>query len=682
MKTSRRDFLQQGTLALSGLWMASRMPVTRFFAGPSALRYGLFFDEASLATLRSRFVSDPLFESYRAELAALDRAAERKFNAEEVRYNDHLYDIARVAGNIQNMAFLYAMTGDEDAAALSVESMRTLMMFPRWDYFLEGGDRVFGLQRAPASTIAVALGCDWLGDFVTDADRQEWMTVMGERGCEACFLGLYGMRYKDRVEGWSMDTTSTFFEHRPGEIIDLSNWPTILDRTNLKAVPASALAIGAVAYERAFGSSDATERWIEQAEYSVGTFRDLYAVDGSYDENISYANYTSEHIAQAAIVLDRFGHANLFDIVNWPGFVDFMDGMTMATNDDPYAIVNFGDAGGGMMSSVPFWIADRFGDGRAQWFGKTMPRSHNMWSVMWYRPQIVEDAPPAGPRLYHSALDWVVARTGYTPDDLVVAMRSGGPANHEHADRNSIVVKCFGEQLVVDPYRPPYSYSDPSWMLRTTAGHSCLLINGNGHQYHDGSEGTNASLAVARIVRIGERDGYSFWSSDATPAYKLVDEQIESVVRTVVVLTDLPAVVVVDKVVRGDDGAVLAARHYAFNDDGKAALETGIGTFVIGRPAARLEGAAWSSQGVECASDVPPIPQEQAVLHPFVDAKTTSAATAPMLVTVLVPRLGDAAGSIAFESSGDASVGVSIDGKAVVRIFDSGRIPEFRVGEG
>jgi hypothetical protein len=194
-----------------------------------------------------------------------------------------------------------------------------------------------------------------------------------------------------------------------------------------------------------------------------------------------------------------------------------------------------------MLSAVPFWIAGRFGDERAQWFGREMTRGHDLWSVLWYKNGLGSDRPRNEARIYRSDLDWIVGRNGYRVDDLVVAMRSGGPSNHEHADRNSIIVKCFGETLVADPYRPPYSYADPSWALRTTAGHSALLIDGEGHQYHDGSEGTNASDAYAEIIRVGERTGYLYWVSDATRAYELVDEDVGSVTRSVVVLNDVPA---------------------------------------------------------------------------------------------------------------------------------------------
>ena len=687
---SRRHFLHAGGVSAGGLLIAGLPLNLRAGAGPrlegGIPKLGLFFDADDVERLRSLYSTDPMFQSLRDSYSEFDREAERAFHASEIRYNDHLYDINRVAKTAPEMAFLYAMTGDEDARDLAIESVRELMKFPKWDYFLEGGTRVFGLQRAPASTVAVAMASDLLGDAVAEDERAQWLTTMGERGCEPCLLALYGMRYKDRVEGWTMDETSTYFEHRPGDRIDLSNWPTILDRTNLKAVPASALAIGAAAYERAFGPSEETERWIEQAIFSVSTFGDLYAPDGSYDENVSYANYTSEHLAQATDVLARGNHADLYDLINWRGFVDFIEGMTMPTNSDPHAIVNFGDAGRGMGSGVPFWIARNFGDGRAQWFGHEQSFGHNYWSVLWYRPEFDEDPAVDGPQIYRSDLDWIVARTGFRPDDLVVAMRSGGPSNHEHADRNSIIIKCFGEVLVADPYRPPYSYSDPSWILRTTAGHSALLIDGQGHQYHDGSEGTNPSDAHATIVAHGSRSGYQYWVSDATPAYALVNEDVASVTRTVVILHEIPAIILIDKVIKGEAASVIQARYYADNTDGAAEVSATDRTFILKRPAARIIGMAHAAGGSVMRRGQLEIPEEKAVQHPFVDVETSSAATEQMLVTLLLPQRTDmtlSTGRVNGTEGGSVEVRIQSGLRpAVCMVRDSGRIPAFEIDFG
>ena len=302
----RRSFLRRGSALVSGavvsgsLLAGSAFPgsiflptfLSRSDRGRGLLGGSLFFRDADLDRFRSRYQT-PDFAPLRQRILATDRAVERKFLRDEIRYNDQLYDISRTSKLAMDMAFHYLMTGDADAADLATSCMQALARFGRWDYFLEAGDKVFGLQRAPEATVATSLCWDWLDGHVDDATRRGWLQTMGDKGCEPSWLGLYGMRYPDRVVGWSMDETSTYFEHRPGDRVDLSNWPHILDRTNLKAVPASALAIGAVAYAREFGEDDRVKKWIEQAVFSLKTFRDLYAVDGSYDEGVSYANYTS-----------------------------------------------------------------------------------------------------------------------------------------------------------------------------------------------------------------------------------------------------------------------------------------------------------------------------------------------------------------------------------------------------
>ncbi len=677
---SRREFLRLGGLAVPGLWLLPRRAV-RAPADGTAL--GLFFDAADLPALRARFTSEPMFAPLREKLAAFDRVAERRFLAAEVRFNDHLVHLSRIYTTARQMAFFYAMTSDEDAAALAAEAVRTLLQFPKWDFFLEGGARVVGLQRAPGATLAVALCADWLGGFIDDDERARWLRAMGTRGCEPSFLSLYGMRYKDQVVGWTMDETSTYFEYHPEDRVDLSNWPTILDRTNLKAVPASALAVGAVAYQAFFGSDDATERWLEQAVYSVSSFADLFARDGSYDEGVSYANSTAGHLAQALTVLWRAQQIDLYDLINWPGLVEYALEMTMPTAADPYGIVNFGDAGSGMTSAAPFWIAGRLRNGRAQWFGQNRARAHDEWSVIWYDHATPPEAPSEGPHCWRSDLDWIVARTGYAADALVVAMRSGGPANHEHADRNSLIVKCFGEILVADPYRPPYSFSDPAWMLRTTAGHSALLIDGQGHQYHDGSEGTNPSDAVARIVRSGERDGVFFWTSDATAAYQLVLPDVASVTRTVVVLHELPAVLVLDKVRKESLPSRLQARFFGYNLDGKGHLDAGAGGFVTRRPGATLQGLAGAAGGVTIRAGTLPIPEATAALHPFAEVSTQEARLAPFLVTVLVLERGaggEASAQLFSQPGGVYDITLRHgDATARCRVIDTDALPAFEI---
>ncbi len=707
---TRRSFLRTSGAAVACASLLPRGIHRILSSGSLAILKGddLFFGSSDVERMRTLYASE-IYSPLRSRIATIDREAERRFLQDEVRYNDQLYDIARVANRSIEMAFHYLMTGDKDAAELAVLYMRSLPKFERWDYFLEAGTKVFGLQRAPACTVATSLCWDWLEDYADETERREWIQLMGERGCEPSWLALYGMRHPDRVEGWSMDESSTYFEHRPGDRVDLSNWPHILDRTNLKAVPASALAIGAVAYAREMGEDDRAKKWLEQAVYSLRTFRDLYAVDGSYDEGVSYANYTSSHITQATVALERYNGLSLYDELNWSGYVDYLCNMSMATARSPTGIVNFGDAGNGATASVPYWVAQRTGDSRARWFGDALSREKDMWSLIWHPDDSVRPAASkSGLVLWQSALDWMVARTGYRPDDLVVAMRSGGPANHEHADRNSIIVKWGGEVLVADPYRPPYSYADPSWMMRTTAGHSALLVDGEGHQYHDGSEGTNPSDSVARIVRRGERDGYVFWTSDASPAYTLVDPDIQSVTRSVYVFEGTNAVLIVDKVRKDATPSIIEARFFGDNrkvEGANFSTESGGDTPVrspaagcritagemdkhafaeIARPLASAHIASVSPQGAIAAEERLPIPPDVAALHPFAAMRTTEPSAGPLLISVVVPYAGSRKPSVSFNMREDGSTDVVVEhGVGMVRcsVVDSGSIPEVIVNE-
>jgi hypothetical protein len=527
----------------------------------------------------------------------------------------------------------------------------------------------------------VSIVIESLDDLLPPRDRTRWLNVMAERGIEPCFRSTYGMRHPERVRGWGIDTASTYLHHRPGDRgLDLSRWPIILNTINLKAIPASALALSALTYRKYLGESETTARWLEQALFSIRTFRDIYERDGSYSEGVSYAHYTTLHLVQAIEALRRTGVADIADLLNWQGYLRYLVEMTQPTREDPFAIVNFSDAGGGAQASVPFWIARQTRDPLAQWFGRQLVEKRDAWSLLWYDPAVRPEAPDPRPHIWRSYLDWIVARTGYGTDDLVVAMRSGGPHNHEHADRNSLIVKCFGEKLVVDPMRPPYSFTDPSWRMRLTEGHSALLIDGKGHQYVDGHEGTNASQAEAEVIRSGERADYLFWTSDATQAYSLVQNDVASVTRTVIVLNRVPAVVVLDKVIKKSEPSRIHARFFAQNIDGKGKVTADDDSFTLVRPYAMLGGRSIGSGPEEYRSALPPIPAEVAAKYPFAEVGTTQPSKEPFLLTVLLPFTENET-TVQLTRDGTvyrAHIGGDMSATEIV-VMDTGEVPEFEV---
>ena len=146
---------------------------------------------------------------------------------------------------------------------------------------------------------------------------------------------------------------------------------------------------------------------------------------------------------QAYSVLYRFKGLDLSDQINWPGFLDYALNLSLPTAIDPASVINFGDVSRGLPSSVPFWIDTHIRDPHAAWLASNRAAMHDFWSVLWASPSNAPPTPPPqNPTLWRSDLEWIVSRTGYEKEDLVVAMRSGPPFNHEHADRNSIILAC------------------------------------------------------------------------------------------------------------------------------------------------------------------------------------------------------------------------------------------------
>jgi len=316
--------------------------------------------------------------------------------------------------------------------------------------------------------------------------------------------------------------------------------------------------------------------------------------------------------------------------------------MSLATEANPYGVVNFGDSGAlpanlhaVKRTALPTWIARETRNQQAQAYATLLGGKPDLWSALWYDQSVKAQLPADGPRLWISDSDRVVARTGFGKEHLVVAMRSGPPGNHEHADRNSLIVKCHGQELVADPLRPPYSYSDPSWRLRLTEGHSAILIDGRGHEHHNGVEGTNSSNSYARIVSHAGNDRHATWTSDATQPYRLTDTEIKSVVRTVGVLYAVPAVVLVDRIARWSGASTVQARFFGYNFDGEGRLLADKDTFEVHRPGAVLRGVTACTTQCTCRTGALNIPDEISQRHPFVDVET-NASPDITLVTVMV----------------------------------------------
>ncbi|MDB6128072.1 MAG: hypothetical protein JWM35_1968 [Verrucomicrobia bacterium] len=492
MKQSRRNFLQTtsllaATVPLANLRLGAAESPAMKSSTPAApkLHQGLLFDADDLPRIRAN-TKDPRFAELWKSMLEADMPADDQFIDHEVRLTNHVVHLLRLQKIMERAGFIYLVDRDPAQLALAKKAMNKMLEFPEWDSFVEGGKQVFGLQRATEGTFALLLTLDFLGDALTAAERDAVEQAVLKKGVPACYTSVYGMKYPDRVKGWEWNPNSEVDEFRK---ISLKRWPLILAATNLKIIPTACLGIAACHFR---GRLPQAEGWLELARSSAKSFSTMYGSDGCYDEGVSYWGYTTLFMALFSEVLWRTQGIDDRNLINYPGSVryalcmtnptindhrklqDFqhIKGYTMPTVKPEFDIVNFGDANGAVDVSVAAWVRRTHGDELSQYVAKEVGEAKFHYGMIWYDPAAKEALPEPELLDHRMSNDLVVSRTGWHAMDNVLALRSGGPGNHEHADRNSVIFKAYGERLLHDPFRAAYVRAQPRWILRLTRAHT------------------------------------------------------------------------------------------------------------------------------------------------------------------------------------------------------------------
>jgi hypothetical protein len=309
--------------------------------------------------------------------------------------------------------------------------------------------------------------------------------------------------------------------------------------------------------------------------------------------------------------------------------------------------INIGD-GSAAASAVPLsWIAREFRDGTAQHLslrpeavspGDATTCLAAIWFDAGVPPRIAADAPldrQCAPGL-------VISRSGWSRGDGVVCLRSGGPTNHEHADRNSVIFMAHGERLLTDPLHASYSRSDPKWLLRLTQAHTAVLIGGKGHVYLDDAAGTHSTAASATLLdhRIGPE--WMCATSEAAGAYRLAGVPARRVARTLVFLK--PDVLLLFDQVDLDRPASVQIRFQVHNDDGLGKVRADGTSFRIERPHASLNARFASRSAIEGSTGRLGLPAEGGI-YPFAEITSAPAQSHAILTVCLATPAAGKTGS-------------------------------------
>jgi hypothetical protein len=605
---------------------------------------GLLFDAADLPRIRATLDRAEFADFWRAAQAP-DFAADRKFLTEELSLRNLVADLLRAQSILQRCAFAHGLAPDPRQLDLARLALRRILDYPRWDWILEGGRHTVGVMRGAGTCVALALAADWLANDLSPAEHAEITRRMGEEGGPACYRAVFGMTHHDRVEGWTMDRTNEGLT-----FVDVSRWPEILDRTNLRIIATSGLA-AAAAHLR--GRHPDAGAWHDLARDSLRRYAAMLPADGSFDEGIGYWAFTFTHYVFSVEIMRRTLGTDDRRLVDFPAMARYALAMAMPTAGHATDCINIGD-GAIASDGIPLaWIAREFRDPTAQYLAtqpaNMRPTGNTAWAAIWLDATVPAEIPATLPldRLCAPAI--VVSRSGWQLADGVVAFRSGGPNNHEHADRNSVLFKAHGERLLNDPAHASYSPRQPKWLLRQTEAHTAVLIAGRGHLYHHGEEGTNSSAAAA-ILQAHRSDARSMCAtSDATDAYRRAGLPVLLVQRMLVYLKP-DILIIADRVLLTEPQPV-QARFQIFNDDGAGRVAADDQGFTITRPTATLRARVHAAGERQIAARQLALPASEGV-YPYAEVVSPPAQEHTLLTVCTAAPAGLPHGEITVTRTG------------------------------
>lgn len=582
---TRRELLR---LSGSSLLYAGLAPLASLGAKPAdPASRRLFFTTLDLPRIRDNARTPllaPLYREWAATSPADLEKAIDKFEASGEYIRDFL-GAMRLMGQSAVVQIVEPSQPREDSL---VEGIKRIIKAPYWDYFRDGKTEVIGIQRASFATVRMLFAREVLGDAIDPSLDRRLLRAIAEKGCLPCYRTVFDMENPEMVTGWDFDEKHAGFYD-----ITMERWPTILGANNLRAAPTGALGLGAIAL---LGHDPRAEMWLRTAVESTKRFLKLFTPDGSFFEGISYLSYslrTTLPFMQAHRNL--VGDVDWLSLVNFDGMLDYIMTMQMGKYPDGRPdIVNFSDSRESVSPGAVSLIGDYTGNALAGYAAKDAGKPAWYYDFLWYRPDAPAEPPRPALKNMRNDLNWIVCRSGWKPEDAVVAFKSGAPANHEHADRNHLIFKTHGERLLNDHVGAAYDRRSPGWKMRFTRAHNAILLNGESHPYIEGLEGTNDSQAYANILQYVDKGDHVWWTSDASAAYILGNYHAHQVLRTVL-FAKPDVLVVVDQVQFRYLPQTVDARFYPDNGDGEAGLSVDGGRFVISRPKARLHGLVASN---------------------------------------------------------------------------------------
>jgi len=476
----------------------------------------LFFNEADLPTLRAKSESPPCKASW-------ERILRRCENSDD----------------ITSLSLAYLMTDDVNFADRAKASIWKILEDPKqWD------DPQF--LTVDHKLMPVAIGYDWLYNYLTQAERAEIRQIAMKKGVEYTYNAA-------RQHPW------------------WSNW----SRCNWGLVIYGAAGVASLAF---WGEEEGTPDYVKFFSDKLQMWLAEGGEDGGWGESLSYYSYAwfngirlidaLKNVSSGEV--DFFRHPFMSKTSAYPLYL---------TMPDDSSFVNFSNLSGNISTTrnIMRKLAAEFQNPYAQWHANKSDSS-SPFEFIWYDPGLKAEAPVELPRAkLFKTIHWAVMRTGWTDtDDILFAMKGGhNDWDHHHLDHNTFILNAYGERLIIDhgyawptpPDRIPYA--------NDTKAHNTLLVNGKGQL--DGATGyaggRGAWQHFTPLSDFAHSECYDGLTGSAKRAY--TRNQLQEYIRQVVFVR--PDYFVIFDTVEADDPSIFEWLFHTFGDisvDGDSVIIT------------------------------------------------------------------------------------------------------------
>lgn len=471
----------------------------------------LMLTDAQLEALKTAHDSDPAVQRMWRQVHDEAKSYLDAAPLEHELKGPRLLGVSRAClRRIYPLALAWRWTGDEAFARAAVANLKTVCAFPDWNpsHFLDTAEM----------SHAVAIGYDWLYDYMDEATRAEIRAGLIKHGME---------------EGVDAYTTS-----KPWWIRSAFNWNQVCN---------SGLLIGALAIAETH--PEYAEAIVPAAVASLPNALESYNPDGVWTEGPAYWHYATRYTAYGLAALESALGAT-YGLTDYPG-LEKTAWFPLLTTGPTGLYLNFADSGQnsrrGPMPAL-FWLARTYDLPGVAYLEHEMLKTSKAQAMhlMWYVPA----GPPEAAefpldKFFESDVPVAVSRSAWNDEEALFVGVKGGynQVAHGHLDLGNFELDALGNRwardLGSDNYNlPGYWDKKPGgkrwdYYRLNSQSHNVPLIDGKGQD----------PAGAAEITRAETSDGGAYVIVDLSGAY----QQAETLQRGVALFADRRAVLVQDE---------------------------------------------------------------------------------------------------------------------------------------